>query len=271
MRRVVTAFFMAWGMFLALPCPIKRWDEGAKGPMLAFLAPLGVIVGGLWALAAWSLAKLCCPLPLAALVLTALPQFLTGFMHLDGLMDVADAVLSRRELETKRRILKDPHCGAFGAIALAFFLLAVFALFLSWGEGFSSLKTPSVDGAGLTAQTRLFSLALIPVSVRASSALAVLLLKPMETSGYASMPKRSRAVCASIAAAELLAAVLVPLVPALYSGSALCGLAPAVAAAAHCILTLGAVRSLRGMNGDVSGCSITLGELAGVAALVLIG
>ena len=25
--KYVTAFFMAWGNFLKIPCPVKKWDE----------------------------------------------------------------------------------------------------------------------------------------------------------------------------------------------------------------------------------------------------
>ena len=37
MREWITAFFMAWGMFLAIPCPCKRWDERARQKMLVCL------------------------------------------------------------------------------------------------------------------------------------------------------------------------------------------------------------------------------------------
>lgn len=79
--------------------------------MLACLPLIGLIVGGIWALCAWLGSFL--PQPLAALLCAAAPWLITGFMHLDGYMDVCDAVLSRRDLETRQRILKDSHCGAF--------------------------------------------------------------------------------------------------------------------------------------------------------------
>ena len=30
MKTQITAFFMAWGMFLSIPCPAKIWDEKAR-------------------------------------------------------------------------------------------------------------------------------------------------------------------------------------------------------------------------------------------------
>lgn len=55
--------------------------------------------------------------------MAALPWLVTGFMHLDGYMDVCDAVLSRRELATRQRILKDSHCGAFAVIGMVLLAL----------------------------------------------------------------------------------------------------------------------------------------------------
>ena len=46
----VYGFFMAWGMFLAIPCPKKVWRESARRKMLACLPLVGCIVGGVWAL-----------------------------------------------------------------------------------------------------------------------------------------------------------------------------------------------------------------------------
>lgn len=49
----IYGFFMAWGMFLTIPCPKKIWRESARRKMLACLPLIGLIVGGIWALCAW--------------------------------------------------------------------------------------------------------------------------------------------------------------------------------------------------------------------------
>ena len=116
MRDWVYGFFMAWGMFLAIPCPKKLWSETARRKMLVCLPLVGLLVGGIWA-GAWLLLR-GAPGPVRAAVCAAVPWLVTGFMHLDGYMDVCDAVLSRRDLPTRRRILKDSHCGAFAVIAM---------------------------------------------------------------------------------------------------------------------------------------------------------
>ncbi len=245
-----TAFFMAWGMFLSLPCPVRKWDEAARSRMLVLFPLIGCIVGGLWALSAWLLRLVHCPQALSALVLAAFPWLITGFIHLDGYSDVCDAILSRRDLETRRRILKDPHIGAFGVIALALLMLASFAVFLSAAE--------EQDSRAL-----LVSLALVPVSARASAGLAMLTLRRMESSQYAETKPKPGYISAL---AAMLAAAAVT--PAIVFG--VHGLAPAAACLAYWAAAYGAFRNLGGMNGDVSGFALTLAELVGAAVLILL-
>lgn len=283
------AFFMAWGMFLALPCPFPKWDEDSRGRMLVCLPLVGVIVGGLWALIAWLVNLIRLPAPLTALLLAALPWAVTGFIHLDGFTDVCDAMLSRRPLEERRRILKDPHAGAFGVICLVLLMLAQFAVFLSakkaatvdpgalltgigtdkLSEMLSKPAAPSVR-YGLIPMPKLaflLSLALIPVASRAAAGLAVLKLRPMQTSQYAGMANAGRPVRGHILALIIML-VLAAAVPAVLFG--LSGLAPAVTGAAYFLFCLIGYKNLKGMNGDISGFALSLGELFGAAALVLL-
>ena len=88
MRDWIYGFFMAWGMFLAIPCPKKIWSETARRKMLACLPFVGIVVGAVWALCAWLAWYL--PHPLGAALGAAAPWLVTGFLHLDGFMDVCD-------------------------------------------------------------------------------------------------------------------------------------------------------------------------------------
>ena len=167
MRDWVCGFFMAWGMFLAIPCPRKIWSEGARQKMLVCMPLVGLLAGGVWA-GAWLLLR-GAPGPVRAAVCAAVPWLVTGFMHLDGYMDVCDAVLSRRDLATRQRILKDSHCGAFAVICMVLLAMGQWSLFLA-AEDVSWL-----------------ALLLIPAATRACAGLAVLGLRPMGTSQYAAM------------------------------------------------------------------------------------
>ena len=120
MKLWIDGLFMAWGMFCAIPTPSHRWNEQARGHMTRCLPLIGCIIGAVWALAAWLLRG--APSALRAFCLAALPWVLSGFLHLDGFMDVCDAILSRRDLATRQRILKDSHCGAFAVIGIVPFI-----------------------------------------------------------------------------------------------------------------------------------------------------
>ena len=249
MRNWICGFFMAWGMFLSIPCPAKLWDEGARAHMLACLPLIGAIVGGLWALEAWLLGLIACPMPLRAGLTAFFPWLVTGAIHVDGFMDVSDAVLSRRDLETRRRILKDPHSGSFAVISIVLLSILLFALCL----------TKELIGL------ELVSLGLIPVSTRACAALAVSLLRPMSTSQYSGMGERKRPLLLLPPILFLAAACVIP---AVLTG--LHGLAPLAAAAGYWLFALFGFKSLDGMNGDISGYALTLGEAVGIAVLMLV-
>ncbi len=49
-------------------------------------------------------------------VIVLIPILVTGGIHLDGLLDTADALSSWREKERRLEILKDSHAGAFAVI-----------------------------------------------------------------------------------------------------------------------------------------------------------
>ena len=245
----MTPFFMAWGMFCAIPCPVKKWDGNKYPQMLLCLPLLGLLLGGIWALAGWALSVLHAPALFAAAVMAVLPYLLTGGIHLDGYMDCADAILSRRDRETRLRILKDSHVGSFAVIAFGILLLLSFSLFASVNLG---------DG---TWQKLIF----IPAVCRGCSAWAVLNLKPLSSSGYAAMygdpvPERHRLM------AGLMGLVLL-FVPAFLWG--LAGLYALMGAAGSLVTVAVCRKNLGGMSGDISGSAITVGEVCAVAALAL--
>ena len=116
MKKYWYAFSMTQSMFCALPWPFSVWDEDARGDMLLFLPAVGLEIGALWMLG-WDLSAYLGLDPLIrGLILCVIPFLLTGFIHLDGYMDVTDAVGSCRELEKRRAILKDSNVGAFAVI-----------------------------------------------------------------------------------------------------------------------------------------------------------
>ena len=245
MKKYLYAFAMCQSMFCAIPAP-QAWDEKAKDKMLLFLPIVGLVIGALWAALAWLCRLLNLPALVAGLVLCAYPFLITGFIHLGGFMDVTDAVKSWRDLERRREILKDSHVGSFAVIGIVLLVLAQFALF-----------------ASVPAEANFLILIFIPAVSRCCSSLAVTGLKPMSTSQYADQKKpKIHIVVLSVMLCIFLAA-----------GFLLCGkygFALAGCLVGYGLALLRAYRSLGGMNGDVSGYCLTIGELCAVAMYALI-
>lgn len=246
MKTYLHAFAMCRSMFCAIPFPVNVWDEKANGKMLLFLPLVGLEIGALWALLAWGCRALALPTTIMALILCAFPFLVTGFMHLDGFMDVTDAVRSWRDLQRRREILKDSHVGSFAVIGVVVLILAQFACFA---------------GAKREADFRI--LLLIPAVSRCGSAMAVTGLKSMATSQYAN---RSQ----SKAQLPIVGAMLCIF---LGVGFLLCGkygFALVGCAVGYCLALLRGYRSLQGMNGDIAGYALSIAELCGVAVYALI-
>ncbi len=246
MKRYLHAYAMCQSMFCAIPCPWKIWDEKAKDLMLLFLPLVGLVIGVLWWAAAWLCRLLGLPPLISGLILSALPYLATGFMHLDGFMDVTDAVKSYRDLPRRREILKDSHVGSFSVIGCILLLLAQFACFASVPE---------------KADIRI--LLFIPVLSRCCSALAVTALPPMTTSQYADRSRSSGRIAVILI---MLAAVTAAgfLLTGRYGLCLLGGLA------GYGLSLSRAYRSLQGMNGDIAGYALTYGELAAAAVFALL-
>ena len=246
MKPYFCAFAMCQSMFCAIPFPGRIWEEKARGKMLLFLPVVGLEIGILWAALAWVLRLLQIPALVGGLVLCACPFLLTGFIHLDGFMDVTDAVKSCRALEKRREILKDSHVGSFAVIGLCLLLLSQFSLFAS---------APERANVGI--------LIWIPAASRCCSALAVTALRPMKSSQYAAQEKpRGHIWMLSLMLAVCLAA-----------GFLLCG--KYGFALLGCLVGYGLAlsrgcRSLEGMNGDIAGYALTIGELCAVAVYALL-
>ncbi len=126
-KKNITALFMAWGNFTVIPCPYKHWDSSLNHRMLMYLPAIGAVIGFVWVLCLSVLSWIGIPAALLAVCAEFLIFRLCGYMHLDGFMDVSDAVMSRRPLEERQRILKDSRVGAFAVICLVFLLLVWFA------------------------------------------------------------------------------------------------------------------------------------------------
>lgn len=242
--KIIKAFFMCLGMFSAIPCPYRPWDEDARGLMTACLPLVGAIIGALWYVLSM-LGRAILPDALSAALVAALPFLLTGFMHLDGFMDSADALLSWRPLEQRQKILKDVHCGSFSVVAIVLLAIGMFA-----AASDASVKD-------------LRPLILIPAASRCLSAYCVTALRPIGHSEYAAF---SRSMSTPLAAIAMLL-VTVAAGWLWLGGTAVLSIAAVVIGYAAAMTW--AVRTMKGVSGDLAGYSLCIGELCGLIALAV--
>lgn len=92
-------------------------------PLVGFF--LGLLLAGCYFL----LSPVASPLVVSLLIVMILAVFTQG-LHLDGLSDTADGLLSHRSRERKLEIMKDSTIGVMGAVALIFvILLKIFLIY----------------------------------------------------------------------------------------------------------------------------------------------
>jgi len=89
-----------------------------------------------------------------AVILVAAQVILTRGLHLDGLADWADAVGGHRQREKRLAIMKDPHVGAFGVLALIIVLMLKWVAFkrLLFFGSFIWLLPVSIISRGMMAE-----------------------------------------------------------------------------------------------------------------------
>jgi len=113
----------AFQLLTRLPFRVSvPYTEAVLSRSVAFYPLVGAVIGGILAVAGWLLERGLPPLP-GGMILLAVWVYLTGALHLDGLMDMADGLLSHRSRERMLEIMKDSRVGAMGVIVGALVLL----------------------------------------------------------------------------------------------------------------------------------------------------
>lgn len=251
MKNCFKGFYLSLGMFTAIPLPAHLWGGACMGLALTCLPLVGGLIGALW----WGAAELLVFSPLhivlAAAVLTAVPFFVTGFLHLDGYMDTSDAMLSARATEEKIRILKDPHTGAFAVIMLVVLFLLQFAALYVIIERAANLAL----------------LIIIAVISRCCATASILCLDVMRESSYANIFKQNTGMRHKLFVSAV--AVLAVASAYLYAGTV--GIVTALSVIiGYMCATAYVYKEFKGVSGDLTGFAIVIGELCGLLALAAI-
>jgi len=237
---------MALGMFSIFPTRKNSWDLACAPLIIPMLPFVGLMIGLSWYAVALITGGL--PIMLHSAAVALAPAIFTGFLHIDGFMDTADAVLSRRPLEERLRILKDSNVGAFAVVSVICLVLLQFCAVYSVAAE----------------ETAFTALIYIPIVSRCAVGIFVLNLKPISHSGYMHTFKEGTKLRHSLAAVVTTALFLIPayttwgIIAFVVSGAVLLGVV---------CTSVYLYNQLQGFSGDLSGCAVTMGELCGLLAL----
>lgn len=163
---LLQSMVIAFSMYSKIPMPRVEWQEKNMKYAMCFFPLIGVVIGAcVYLVGNWILAGSFGILFLAS-VMTLLPIWITGGIHMDGFLDTMDALSSYGDREKKLEILKDSHAGAFAIIGMGCYLVWSVAV---WSEvqaemlpvvayvyvlsrafsGFSVVTFPSARSSGL--------------------------------------------------------------------------------------------------------------------------
>ena len=139
----------ALALLTRLPVPA---GDGTRGAAAAWAYPLvGVVIGGIAAVAGAIAYWLALPPLLCALLSLATMIVLTGAMHEDGLADTADGLWGGWTREARLEIMKDSHIGTYGVLALILSVAARWgALWLLFEAGVGLACAALIVGAAVS-------------------------------------------------------------------------------------------------------------------------
>lgn len=248
--KIINSFFIAFAMYSKIPMPRADWEKENMKYVMCFFPWVGAVIGAVFA--AWGIWGRLLPMgsTLHTVILLLLPVLITGGIHLDGLLDTADALSSYQPKERRLEILKDSHAGAFAVIT------CVGYFFLYYGF----LSELSVEFLPVTAMGFFLS--------RALSGYAVTAFPCAKNSGLAATFSES---------AQKKWAGRSLLVQAILCGGLMILLNPVAgaAAAAAALLCFGyyyhmSKKQFGGITGDLAGWFLQICELCMLMAVVLV-
>jgi len=248
---VIASCIIAFATYSRIPMPRVEWTEKNKRYVLCFFPLIGAAVGAILALWLFVCQKLSLGPLLQGAVGALIPLLVTGGIHMDGFMDVGDAMASWQPRERRLEILKDSHVGAFGAMHMAIYLLAMAGL----------LSEAQCSGA--------LMLGACFVCSRSLSACTSAAFKPAREGGMlrgVTGPAIKKAVFFTAGAYLLLCVGLW-----LWQGGWLCLLCMGAAALMTVYYRHMAYKYFGGVTGDLAGWFVQITELALTAVIVLGG
>ncbi|MCX5701179.1 MAG: adenosylcobinamide-GDP ribazoletransferase [Candidatus Omnitrophica bacterium] len=129
----MTSFLLAIQFLTTLPLKIKGFSEKKIAWALVYFPVVGFLLALALVVLNSSLIILGIPSLAINIILVIFLIILTGGMHLDGLSDTADALLSGKGKIEMLEIMRDPHIGVMGVLSIVSIILLKIGLLTSIG------------------------------------------------------------------------------------------------------------------------------------------
>lgn len=246
--KCLESLIVAFSMYSKIPVPQIEWKKDNMRFALCYFPLVGAVTGlivWLWSLISGYLGV---GTVLSTAVFVLIPVAVSGGIHLDGLLDTADALSSWQTRERRLEILKDSHAGAFAIIVCCSYFLAAFAV---WSEADAGSVQILTLGFVLSRALSGFGICTFPCAKNTGLA---------ATFANAADRKKAR-VCLLLEAAACMAAMIWM--------DWRRGIAAAAAAVIVCVLCRRmALKKFGGITGDIQGFFLQVCELAMAAVLV---
>lgn len=250
MKNLISGFIMALSMFTILPVPYKVWKDDAVRHMMKFYPLIGLVVGLINYVVFRITEYFHFSIILISAITMVMPFIITGMLHLDGFMDVCDALLSRRDKKEKIRILKDPNTGAFSVISLGILFIIDFSAIYTLVEN----------------RVNVIGIIIIPIISRSLMGLMLLKKESMKESSLGSYFKKGTGKV------DILILYIFLIISSLLF--ILLGLKFILVPLGMIIIAIlsvnKSIKELGGMSGDIAGYGLVLSEALGILILSII-
>lgn len=153
MKNLWNSFKIAFAMFSKIPVPQAEWTKENMKYMFCFFPVIGAVIGACFAAGDFLGSLLGLSEGMHTAILVLIPVFITGGIHVDGLLDTADALSSWQERDRRLEILKDSHAGAFAVITGCTYFLCCYGAY----SQISRDKTAVLITAAVFMVSRCFS------------------------------------------------------------------------------------------------------------------
>lgn len=216
---------------------------------MCFFPWVGVAIGGVTWLWGTFGARMGLSAAFYTVILTLIPWLITGGIHLDGLLDTADAMSSWQERDRRLEILKDSNSGAFAVITCVVYFLFYY---------------------GVYSQISTRALAMIPFTFclsRTLSGLAVVTFpKAKKTGSVSAMARGAKDQRVKVTMCVYLVVLLIGMLLVDWKVGLL---VYAIAGLVYVLYYRNAMKSFGGTTGDLAGCFLSLCEVFMACGAVL--